>query len=152
MNRPSGLDEHTRAALEAHIMWNTYLFVHGSAGRPTGYPMLAAYHNQALEFTTYRSAAKARRLKADPRACAIVRSRPDQPELALALWGTATEVTDDDHYLARATDDPGPIAVPTQMRSTVEDRLDRGKRMVFRMMIDRARFLTVPHRSPRECS
>ena len=38
--------------LSSHVMWNMYLMVYRPDGSPTGYPMLAAYHDGSLEFTT----------------------------------------------------------------------------------------------------
>jgi hypothetical protein len=133
-----------RAVLERHVMWNTYLFAHGRNGVPAGFPMLAAFERDALEFTTYRAAAKAKLLMADPRTCCVVRSPVGEEAMAVALWGSVAEVEGDDHYLSRADGEPGPIAVPAAMRTSVQDRLERGTRMVFRMPIERARMLLVP--------
>jgi hypothetical protein len=131
--------------LSTHVMWNTYLMVIRADGSATGYPMLAAHHEGRLEFTTYRSAAKTKRILANPRLCCVLRSRPDEFARAIAVWGDAIEAPDDgDNFMSRPVDEQPPIVVPGAMRSNVNDRLDAGKRTLFKMPIDRAEFLLLP--------
>ena len=136
---PAGL----RRELEAHGAWSAYLFVHDGDAQPGGYPMLATFHGDALEFTTYRRSAKASRILQDSRVCMVLRSRPDEQPLAIAIWGHAEEVTEGEHLLSRPAVTPGPIAVPETMAATVADRLESGKRMVFRLSAERYRILSL---------
>ncbi|MGD9794630.1 MAG: hypothetical protein AB7V43_14230 [Acidimicrobiia bacterium] len=140
-----GIGPQEQEFLSTHVMWNTYLMVIRSDGTPTGYPMLTAHHEGRLEFTTYRSAAKTRRILANPRLCCVLRTRADEVPRAIAVWGDAIEAADDgDNFMSRPVDEQPPIVVPGAMRSSVNDRLENGKRMLFKMPIDRAQFLLLP--------
>jgi hypothetical protein len=90
----------------------------------------------AIEFTTYRKSAKARYLAEDDRVCVVIVD-DDDPASGVALWGRSRLV--DPAGFIPARPDAAPIDVPDGVISTVRERLDSGKRLVFRIELDRSR-------------
>ena len=111
------------------------MLVRTPAGRPAGYPMTGLLRDGRLEITTYRKAAKARFLRADDRVCCIV---PDdaKPGHGVRLIGRAVP-GEADGFVASTGASGAAIDVPDEVRAMVRDRLDSGKRMVFRIDIER---------------
>jgi hypothetical protein len=113
-----------------------FLFLTRPDNSVVGYPMTGIPRDGAIEFTTYRKAAKARYLAEDNRVCVVIVD-DDDPASGLVLWGRSRLVDPAGFIPAR----PGaaPIDVPDGVISTVRERLDSGKRLVFRIELDRSR-------------
>jgi len=112
-----------------------FLFVKRPDDTVIGYPMTGVPRDGAIEFTTYRKAAKARYLAADDRVCVVIVD--DDPASGVALWGRCYRV--DSAAFIPARPGAGPTAVPDAVIDTVRERLDSGKRAVFRIEVDRSR-------------
>jgi hypothetical protein len=120
-----------------------YLFVNTAGAGPIGYPMTGIFDREALWFTTYRAAAKVRHLLADSRVCCLF-APPATDEVTdsiLSVRGHAVPSDDTSAFSAPRTD--APLEVPPEIREKVVDRLDTGKRLVFRVQIEAASSLPV---------
>lgn len=124
-----------------------FLLVRRPDGSPTGYPMTGLFRDGDIEFTTYRKAAKARYLLADDRVCCVI---PDGAEGGVAVWGHAVPVASDAFADAARHAGPAPLDVPSTVRDSVRDALEGGKRMVFRVQVERARDVLLPERDDGE--
>ena len=115
-----------------------FMLVRRPDGRPTGYPMTGRISGGEMEITTYRKAAKARYLLADGRVCCVVPD-PRLPGRGIALRARAEPAPGDAFAEGTRAADPSgaAIAVPAAVRNTVRDRLESGKRMVFRIHAER---------------
>ena len=113
-----------------------FLFVKRPDDTVIGYPMTGVPRGGAIEFTTYRKAAKARYLAADDRVCVVIVD-DDDPASGVALWGRCHRV--DSAAFIPAKPGAGPTAAPDGVIDTVRERLDSGKRVVFRIEVDRSR-------------
>ena len=113
-----------------------FLFLTRPDDSVVGYPMTAIPRDGAIEFTTYRKSAKARYLAEDNRVCLVIVD-DDNPASGLALWGRSRLV--DAAGFIPATPGAAPIDVPDRVIDTVRERLDSGKRLVFRIELDRSR-------------
>ena len=113
-----------------------FLFLTRPDNSVVGYPMTGIPRDGAIEFTTYRKSAKARYLAEDDRVCVVI-VEDDDPASGVALWGRSRLV--DPAGFIPARPDAAPIDVPDGVISTVRERLDSGKRVVFRIEVDRSR-------------
>jgi hypothetical protein len=113
-----------------------FLFLTRPDDTVIGYPMTGIPRDGAIEFTTYRKAAKARYLAADDRVCVVIVD-DDDPASGVALWGRSRLV--DPAGFIPAGPGAAPIDVPDGVIDTVRERLDSGKRLVFRIDLDRSR-------------
>ena len=113
-----------------------FLFLTRPDNSVVGYPMTGIPRDGAIEFTTYRKSAKARYLAEDDRVCAVIVD-DNNPASGLALWGRSRLV--DPAGFNPATPGATPIDVPDGVIETVRERLDSGKRLVFRIELDRSR-------------
>lgn len=120
-----------------------FLVVRRPDGSPTGYPMTGIFHDGDIEFTTYRKSAKARYLLADDRVCCVI---PGGAEAGVAVWGHAVPVPPDAFAGAARHAGPAPLEVPSTVRESVRDALESGKRIVFRVRVERARDVRLPER------
>jgi hypothetical protein len=113
-----------------------FLFLTRPDNSVVGYPMTGIPRDGAIEFTTYRKTSKARYLAEDNRVCVVIVD-DDDPASGVALWGRSRLVDPTGFIPAR----PGaaPIDVPDGVIDTVRERLDSGKRLVFRIELDRSR-------------
>jgi hypothetical protein len=122
-----------------------FMLVRRPDGGPTGYPMTGMVRDGELAITTYRKSAKARYLLADDRVCCVVPD-PDDPSRGVALYGHARETAVDAFMSAVGSrGDAAAIAVPSEVRETVRNRLESDKRMVFRIDVVHAREIGAPH-------
>ncbi len=113
-----------------------FLFLKRPDDTVVGYPMTGIPRDGAIEFTTYRKAAKARYLAEDDRVCVVIVEYDDSAS-GVALWGRSRPV--DAAGFIPPTPGAGPIAAPDGIIDTVRERLDSGKRLVFRIEVDRSR-------------
>ncbi len=113
-----------------------FLFMRRPDDTVIGYPMTGIPRDGAIEFTTYRKAAKARYLAADDRVCAVIVD-DDDPASGVALWGRSRLI--DPAGFIPARPEAGPTDVPDAVIDTVRERLEGGKRVVFRIEVDRSR-------------
>jgi hypothetical protein len=113
-----------------------FLFLRRPDNSVVGYPMTGIPRDGAIEFTTYRKTAKTRYLAEDNRVCVVIVD-DDDPASGVALWGRSRPV--DPAGFIPASPDGAPIDVPDGVIDTVRERLDSGKRLVFRIEIDRSR-------------
>lgn len=113
-----------------------FLFLRRPDGTVVGYPMTGIPRDGAIEFTTYRKSAKARYLAEDDRVCVLI-VEDGAPASGLALWGHSRPV--DAAGFIPATPGASRTAVPDSVIDTVRERLDSGKRLVFRIDVDRSR-------------
>jgi hypothetical protein len=113
-----------------------FLFMRRPDGTVIGYPMTGIPRDGAIEFTTYRKAAKARYLAADDRVCVVIVD-DDDPASGVALWGRSHRI--DPAGFIPAIPGAGPTDVPDAVIDTVRERLEGGKRVVFRIEVDRSR-------------
>jgi hypothetical protein len=121
-----------------------FLLVRRPDGSPTGYPMTGFFRDGAVEFTTYRRSAKARYLLDDDRVCCVV---PDESGAGgVALWGHAVP-TDPAGFTVGGQVD-GPMVVPDAVVDSVRQALDAGRRMVFRVDIERSAPVGIGRRHP----
>jgi len=113
-----------------------FLFLKRPDDTVSGYPMTGIPRAGAVEFTTYRKAAKTRYLAADDRVCVVV-VEDDDPASGIAFWGRCHRI--DAAGFIPARPGAGPTAVPDDVIDTVRERLESGKRVAFRIELDRAR-------------
>ncbi len=113
-----------------------FLFMRRPDDTVIGYPMTGTPRDGAIEFTTYRTAAKARYLAADERVCVVI-VNDDDPAEGVALWGRSRLI--DPAAFIPARPEVGPTDVPDAVIDTVRERLEDGKRVVFRIEVDHSR-------------
>ncbi|OBH14996.1 hypothetical protein A5692_15790 [Mycobacterium sp. E342] len=113
-----------------------FLFMRRPDDTVIGYPMTGTPRDGAIEFTTYRKAAKARYLAADERVCVVI-VNDDDPAEGVALWGRSRLI--DPAAFIPARPEVGPTDVPDAVIDTVRERLEDGKRVVFRIEVDHSR-------------
>lgn len=123
-----------------------YLFVNTANAGPIGYPMTGIFERDALWFTTYRAAAKVRHLFADSRVCCLCAppatdDAEDGDNVVLSVRGHALPSEDTSAFSQPRG--AAPLEVPAEIRDKVVDRLDTGKRLVFRVQIEAAAILPV---------
>lgn len=124
-----------------------YLVVRRLDGTPMGYPMVGRWEDGGMEFSTYRKSAKVRSLERDDRACCLVvpRDRAREPRV-LAVWGRAAIGGAGRERWQAALERDGEDAdsaleVPAAVRAKVADRLATKKRVVVRVVPERAAFI-----------
>ena len=122
-----------------------FMLVRRPDGGPTGYPMTGIMRDGELAISTYRKAAKARYMLADDRVCCVVPD-PDDPSRGVALYGHARPA-EADAFISAVGSRGGDaaIAVPSEVRETVRDRLESDKRMVFQIDVVDMRETGAPH-------
>jgi hypothetical protein len=126
-----------------------FLLTRRADGWPTGYPMVGNYHDNGIEFSTYRASAKVARVMRDGRASCLVVPR-DQAEDARSLWirGAARILA---NATALAPPAPTPssglgtrtsdLRVPEQVAAKVALRHEEGKRCVLRVEVGETRWI-----------
>jgi hypothetical protein len=130
------LREHTR----------TFLFTLRRDGSPTVHPMTGIYRDGALYMNTYRKSVKARNLMRDERVCCLVTSGENEAEERTVLIEGKAEVLPVGSTfpgLARRPESGagGIRGVSAGMSARTQERLNTGKRIVVRVVPERARFL-----------
>jgi nitroimidazol reductase NimA-like FMN-containing flavoprotein (pyridoxamine 5'-phosphate oxidase superfamily) len=135
--------------IEAFLRDNTrtFLMTRRRDGWPTGYPMVGLWADGALWFNTYRKSAKVKNIERDPRVCCLVTTNDHGGGApAVLVHGTAAVVDSGSPSGAgnRATQSGDLGTVPAQVIGTVQERLASGKRVMVRVIPERAEFMVRP--------
>jgi len=110
--------------------------------------MMGRFVDDGLEFSTYAKSAKVRNIQRDPRVCCVVAPRERVSERqALAVWGRArVSETSRASWIETVGSDTSNVGIdiPPEIRRQVVERLSSRQRIVLRVELAGARFVTPP--------
>ena len=135
-------NDDAQAFLSVHSQ--AFLFTTLVDGSPIGWPMVGRLNDGGMEFSTYRSSAKARHLLANPMASCLVVPRDSEADRRTLLVTGSVSIREDrggaDAVKAHAGAGRSGIEVPSEVAEAVKARHDSGKRCVVRIELDDLRF------------